>query len=73
MRFALLWRGVLNLRTARIEEERGCGKFARIGGADSRGVGNHEIGLRLYFSITPHATRSPELPDGSDMRSSALA
>lgn len=33
----------------------------------SAAVGN------AYFTITPHAMRSPEFPDGSDMRSSALA
>lgn len=27
----------------------------------------------LYFSMIPQATRSPEFPDGSDIRSSALA
>jgi hypothetical protein len=38
-----------------------------------RGAQVRLLGKRRYFSMTPHATRSPELPDGSDMRSSALA
>src|SRR5215469_8682656 len=29
--------------------------------------------LSLYFSMTPQAMRSPELPDGSDIKSSAFA
>src|ERR1700733_3329958 len=41
--------------------------------------GSHRVSVRIrnqkcrYFSMAPQAMRSPELPEGSDMRSSALA
>src|SRR6202035_2703070 len=38
-----------------------------------RRPGAERFSLIVYFSMTPQAIRSPEFPEGSDLRSSAFA